>query len=160
PPAIDRSALRRFRTDCDPGRVPGSFARGAAFQENPRTGDARVAGTTAALAGVETADAGGEDRVLLAHALALSTGGVPLLYLGDEVGQFNDHDHRNRPAEADDSRWVGRPMRPAQAYAARRDPRTVAGRIHARLRRMIAVRQQTPELGGTTLLPFDVPHPA
>jgi len=157
---IDGFAHRRFLNDFYTARFPGSFARGAAFQENPRTGDARVAGTTAALAGVETADAGGEDRVLLAHALALSTGGVPLLYLGDEVGQFNDHDHRNRPAEADDSRWVGRPMRPAQAYAARRDPRTVAGRIHARLRRMIAVRQQTPELGGTTLLPFDVPHPA
>ena len=157
---IDGFSHRRFLNDFYTGRFPGSFARGAAFQENPRTGDARVAGTTAALAGVETADAGGEDRVLLAHAIALSTGGLPLLYLGDEVGQFNDHDHRNRPAEADDSRWVGRPMRPAQAYAARHDPRTVAGRIHARLRRMITVRKRTPELGGNALLPFDVPHPA
>ena len=157
---IDGGPHRRFLNDFYTGRAPGSFARGAAFQENPRTGDARVAGTTAALAGVETADAGGEDRVILAHAIALSTGGLPLLYLGDEVGQFNDHDHRNRPAEAEDSRWVGRPLRPVEAYTARSDPRTVAGRLHGRLRRMIAVRQQTPEFGGNALIPFHVPHPA
>lgn len=157
---IDGFTHRRFLNDFYTGRFPGSFARGAAFQENPRTGDARVTGTTAALAGVEKADAGGEDRVILAHAIALSTGGLPLLYLGDEVGQFNDHDHRNRPAEAGDSRFVGRPLRPVEAYAAREDPRTVAGRIHGRLRRLIAVRQQTPELAGTDLIPFDTPHEA
>jgi amylosucrase len=78
---IDGYAHRQFLNRFYTGRHDGTFARGVAFQENPTTGDARVTGTTASLAGIEAGDAGGEDRVVLAHALALSTGGIPLLYL-------------------------------------------------------------------------------
>ena len=91
---------RRFLNDFYVGRFPGTFARGVPFQENPKTGDARVTGTTASLAGVEAGDAGGVDRMLLAHAIAMSTGGVPLLYLGDEVAQLNDYSYADDPATA------------------------------------------------------------
>ncbi|MFT3886922.1 MAG: alpha-amylase family protein [Arachnia sp.] len=155
---IDGFTHRRFLNDFYVGRFPGGFARGAAFQENPKTGDARVTGTTASLAGIEAGDRGGEDRVVLAHAIAMSTGGMPLIYLGDEVAQLNDYYYRYRPAEADDSRWVNRPHRPEEAYAARHDDRTVAGRIFARLTRLLAVRRATPELGGNHLIPFHTPH--
>ncbi len=53
---IDGFGHRRFLTDFYIDRFPGSFARGMPFQENPRTGDARVSGTTASLAGVEAGD--------------------------------------------------------------------------------------------------------
>lgn len=155
---IDGYAHRRFLNDFYVGRHPGSFSRGVPFQENPRTGDARIAGTTASLAGVEQGDPGGVDRVLLAYGLALTTGGVPLLYLGDEVGQLNDPGYLQRPEEAEDSRWVHRPFRPAAAYAARHDPTTVPGQIYARLRRLIEVRRATPALAGGRLLPFWVPE--
>ncbi|PZP17719.1 MAG: amylosucrase [Brachybacterium faecium] len=155
---IDGFAHRRFLNDFYVGRHPGSFARGAAFQENPRTGDARVAGTTASLAGIEKADAGGEDRVVLAHALAMSTGGMPLLYLGDEVAQLNDYYYRNRPGEAGDSRWVNRPYRPSESYQVRRDERTVAGRVFTRLTHLLRVRRGTPEFAGNELIGFRVPH--
>ncbi len=146
---------RRFLNDLYVGRVEGSFSRGVPFQENPRTGDARITGTTASLAGIEAADAGGEDRVILAHALALSTGGIPLLYLGDEVAQLNDYSYRDDPAEAGDSRWVHRPHRPEQNYADRTDATTPAGRVFARLTRLIDVRRGTPELAGNELIAFD-----
>ncbi len=157
---IDGYGHRRFLNDFYRGRVEGSFSRGLAFQENPKTGDARVAGTTGSLAGIEAGDAGGEDRVVLAHALALSTGGVPLLYLGDEVAQLNDYGYRDDPAHAGDSRWVHRPGRPAVAYATRHDAGTVAGRVHARLTRLIGVRQGTPEFAGNALVPFHTPYAA
>src|SRR3954468_11072864 len=38
---------RRFLNDFYAGRFPGSFARGALFQENEATGDARISGSTA-----------------------------------------------------------------------------------------------------------------
>jgi len=155
---IDGSPHRRFLNDFYVGRAEGTFARGVPFQENPRTGDARVTGTTASLAGIEAGDAGGEDRVVLAHALALSTGGIPLLYLGDEVAQLNDYGYRDRPDEAGDSRWVHRPFRPAQAYADRADADTPAGRVFARLSRLIDVRRSTPEFAGNELIPFDAHH--
>lgn len=151
---------RRFLNDFYVGRYPGSFARGVPFQENPKTGDARVTGTTASLAGIEAGDAGGEDRVVLAHALAMSTGGIPLLYLGDEVAQLNDYSYADDPDTAGDSRWVHRPHRPAEAYAQRTDPTTVAGRVFRRLARLIEVRAATPELAGNQLIPFHAPHPA
>ncbi len=151
---------RRFLNDFYVGRAPGSFARGVPFQENPRTGDARVTGTTASLAGIEAGDAGGEDRVVLAHALALSTGGIPLLYLGDEVAQLNDYGYAGRPEEAGDSRWVHRPFRPEGAYAERTDATTPAGRVFSRLTRLIDVRRSTPEFAGNELVAFDARVPS
>ncbi|MCU0508530.1 MAG: alpha-amylase family protein, partial [Anaerolineae bacterium] len=46
---------RRFLNAFYTGKFPGSFARGLPFQENPRTGDARISGTCASLAGLEKA---------------------------------------------------------------------------------------------------------
>ena len=156
---IDGFDHRRFLNAFYVNRFPGSFARGVPFQENPRTGDARVAGTTASLAGVEAGDAHGVERVLLAHAIALSTGGIPLVYLGDEVAQLNDDSYLQDPALADDSRWVNRPPYPAEAYAQRHDPSTTPGAVYAGLTRLIRVRRATPELAGGRLVPFDAKHP-
>ncbi|GAA1464509.1 alpha-amylase family protein [Microbacterium thalassium] len=155
---IDGFAHRRFLNAFYVKGLQGSFARGVAFQENLKTGDARVTGTTASLAGVEAGDRGGEDRVVLAHAIALSTGGIPLLYLGDEVGQLNDHGYLDDPSEAGDSRWVNRPRRPTALYDQRHDGSTVAGRLYARLTTLITTRKATPEFGGNALIPFHVPH--
>lgn len=156
---IDGFEHRRFLNAFYVNRFPGSFARGVPFQENPRTGDARVAGTTASLAGVEAGDAHGVERVLLAHAIALSTGGIPLVYLGDEVAQLNDDSYLQDPALADDSRWVNRPRYPVEAYAQRHDPSTAPGAVYAGLTRLIRVRRATPELAGGRLVPFDAKHP-
>ncbi|ODT27464.1 MAG: amylosucrase [Microbacterium sp. SCN 70-27] len=149
-----RQFLNRFYT----GRFDGSFARGVAFQENPATGDARVTGTTASLAGIEAGDAGGEDRVLLAHALALSTGGIPLLYLGDEVAQLNDYSYADDPVCRGDSRWVHRGNSPRDRYAQRGNLDTAAGRVFRRLTKLIAVRQSAPELAGNDLIGFRTPY--
>ena len=90
---------RRFLNSFYVNRFPGSFARGVPFQDNPRTGDCRISGTTASLCGLEDGSAAAVDRILLAHSVAFSTGGIPLLYLGDEVGQLNDYGYaaRGRP---------------------------------------------------------------
>ena len=157
---IDGFWHRRFLNDFYVGRAPGTFARGVPFQENPKTGDARVTGTTASLAGIEIGDDGGEDRAVLAHAIQFSTGGIPLLYLGDEVAQLNDYSFLDKPDEANDSRWVHRPHRPAKAYDERTDAETPAGRVFARLMRLIEVRRATPEFAGNALLPFHVREPS
>lgn len=95
------------------------------------------------------------DRILLAHSLAMSTGGVPLVYLGDEVGQLNDPHWRQEPGHGDDARWVHRPRRREADHERRHDLFSVQGRIFGGIRGMIAVRRSTPEFEGTTLIPFD-----
>jgi amylosucrase len=156
---IDGFEHRRFLNAFFVNRFEGSFARGVPFQDNPRTGDCRISGTTASLAGLEAHDAGTIDRIVLAHSIVLSTGGVPLLYLGDEVGQLNDYGYLDLPGHAEDSRWVGRPAFPAGRYADRADPTTDAGAIYTRLHRLIEVRGYTPEFAGGRLVPFDPKNP-
>jgi amylosucrase len=98
-------------------------------------------------------------RILLAHSVAFSTGGVPLLYLGDEVGQLNDYQYALEDGHEADSRWVHRPRFPAEQYARRNTPGTPEGAVHSGLRRMIAVRAGTPELAGTQLIDFATNNP-
>ena len=69
------------------------------FQENPKTGDVRISGTCASLAGLEKAlreETPHEvelaiRRILLIHGVILTVGGIPLIYLGDEIGTLNDY---------------------------------------------------------------------
>ncbi len=148
---------RRFLNQFYTGRFPGSFARGLPFQENPRTGDARISGTGASLAGLEAALLDEGDpllvqlairRILLIHGIILSIGGIPLLYFGDEVGTLNDYSYSADPAKADDSRWVHRPRTDGTRLARRTDPMTPEGQIFSELRRLIIARQQHPVFGG------------
>jgi amylosucrase len=110
-------AHRAFLSDFYEGRFPGSFAKGALFQENPATGDKRISGSFASLAGLEAALAGGDavgvetavQRILLGHALIAGFGGIPLIYMGDEIALLNDWGYQDVPDHAHDSRWVHRP---------------------------------------------------
>ena len=146
---------RRFLNSFYVNRFPGSFARGVAFQDNPKTGDCRISGTTASLCGLEDGSPEAVRRVLLLHSIAISTGGIPLIYLGDEVGQLNDYSYAEEPGHEADSRWVHRPHYPAARYARRADPSTPEGAIFAGLKRMLDVRSATPELAGNPLIGFN-----
>ncbi|HET6269398.1 MAG TPA: amylosucrase [Arthrobacter sp.] len=145
---------RRFLNSFYVNRFPGSFARGVPFQDNPRTGDCRISGTTASLLGLEDGSSQAVARILLAHSVAFSTGGIPLLYLGDEVGQLNDYQYALEEGHGADSRWVHRPHFPAERYARRHRPSTPEGAVFAGLRKMVSVRASAPELAGTRLVEF------
>ncbi len=154
-----RQFLNKFYT----GRFSGGFARGLPFQENPKTGDCRISGTCASLAGLEKAlkeeTAVEVDlairRILLIHGILLTIGGIPLIYLGDEVGTLNDYTYRADPAKADDSRWVHRPRADWGALARRVDPATVEGRVYQGLRRLIELRQRHAVFSGGEMLVLD-----
>lgn len=146
---------RRFLNSFYVNRFPGSFAHGVPFQDNPRTGDCRISGTTASLCGLEDASAQALERILLAHSVVFSTGGIPLLYLGDEVGQLNDYQYAMEEGHEADSRWVHRPNYPGEQYEKRHDHTTPEGRIFGGLQRMISVRSATPEMAGTRLVDFN-----
>jgi amylosucrase len=150
----DGPTHRKFLNAFFVNRYPGSFARGIPFQDNPRTGDCRISGTTASLAGLESGEEGALERVLLAYSIAMSTGGIPLIYLGDEVGMLNDYTYSQDPSKSDDSRWVNRPQYPTARYEARHDTSTIPGRIYAGISRLILVRKNTSEFAGGQALGF------
>jgi amylosucrase len=114
-PHVSGPGHRRFLADFYAGKYPSSFARGGIFQENEETGDRRNSGTFASLAGLEAARTDAEismaiDRMLMGVALMASFGGLPLLYMGDEIGLVNDYDFGKIKEHAHDNRWMHRPM--------------------------------------------------
>ncbi|KAK5938937.1 hypothetical protein PMZ80_009129 [Knufia obscura] len=151
---------RKFLNAFFVNRHPGSFARGVPFQDNPRTGDCRISGTTASLAGLESGYDGALERILLSFSIAMSTGGIPLIYLGDEVGQLNDYSYLNDPSKMDDSRWVNRPFYPEANYAQRHDIDTVPGKVYAGIKHLINLRKSTDELSGGRAIGFFTGNPA
>ncbi len=159
-----RQFLNAFYT----GRFPGSFARGLPFQENPRTGDARISGSCASLAGLEEAVDEGDPaqvelatrRVLLLYSVVLSIGGIPLIYLGDEIGTLNDYSYRDDPAKEEDSRWVHRPHTDWAKVAQREDKESIEGRLYGRIHRLIEIRKANPAFadGGMEVVDTGNPH--
>jgi amylosucrase len=145
---------RGFLSEFYEGGYPGSFAKGALFQENPATGDKRISGTFASLTGLERALESGApeaidravDRILLGHALIASFGGIPLVYMGDEIALLNDYDYLKNPDHAHDSRWIHRPRMDWDRAAAALSGDTPEARVLAGVRTILARRAATPEL--------------
>jgi len=163
-PDHHRQFLNQFYT----GQFPGSFAKGVPFQQNPVTGDCRVAGMLASLAGVEQAQADGNAihlnhalaRIYLLNSIILSIGGLPLLYMGDELGLQNDYGYQDDPVKKDDSRWVNRVKLHAEQLLEAQSKTSLSGQIYQQLQQLISTRASLPETGaGTTkILHTENPH--
>ena len=147
----DAHLHRKFLSDFYAGEFPGTFARGARFQPDPRSGEARTSGSAASLAGLDHAIETGDElattlairRILLLHALAFAHGGMPLLYMGDELGLRNDAHWADDPAHAADNRWMHRPEMDWEAAERRHEPASVEGRIHAGIKQLAEHRRNT-----------------
>ena len=81
--------------------------------------------------------------MLLLYAVAFAYGGLPLIYMGDELGLLNDRAWESDPAHRDDNRWMHRPPMDWAAAERRHDEASVEGRIWAGLRRLVAARSAT-----------------
>ena len=152
---VDGYEHRRFLSDFYSGQYKTSFARGLVFQANPLTGDRRISGSAASLAGLEKAleesDEHGVDmaiaRIVLMYTLICGYGGVPLIYMGDELGLLNDMDYGSDPAHADDNRWAHRPfMDWALVERVAADEDLPAARLNRALRHVLQVRAATPQV--------------
>ena len=161
---LDGAAHRRFLTEFYSRRFPGSFARGEVFGHNRATGDARISGSAAALCGVESALAAGDQDQLTAalrrleslYAVAFSFGGIPLIYSGDELALGNDPRWDADPGHAHDNRWMHRPPMNWAAAARRADPGSVEGRAFAAMAGLARARRELLALrsgGHTQILP-------
>ncbi len=147
---------RAFLSAFYEGSFEGSFARGALFQENEATGDKRISGSFASLAGLEKAQDEGDptgielaiQRILLGHAVIAAFGGIPLIYMGDEIALTNDYGYLNDPDIAHDSRWVHRPRMDWVRAGDRHAAATPAGRVFRGVRDILARRRATKALHG------------
>lgn len=151
-----RQFLNRFFT----GRFAGSFGAGEPFQLNPSTGDCRICGTMASLAGLEQAEKAGNvewrfmavERMKMMYAVLFALPGIPLLYAGDEKAVLNDYSYRDDPLKKDDSRWVHRVAECKSGSSFRYSSQQ---EIADSLREIIAARKKEPLLGGQDVFFYD-----
>lgn len=90
-------------------------------------------------------------RILLIHGIILTAGGIPLIYLGDEIGTLNDYTYRDDPSHERDSRWVHRTRADWEKYAKRSDPSCIEGRVYQGVQRLIILRKENEAFSGSEL---------
>ncbi|NCA68616.1 MAG: alpha-amylase [Sphingobacteriia bacterium] len=162
-------AHRGFLVDWFTGKFEGSPARGRPFGVNLKTGDARIAGALASLAGLETALESADeeaiehiiDLILTLHAMILSFGGIPLLWYGDEIGTLNDFSFLDDRDKASDNRWIHRPRIDWSRAERRHTSATLERRLFEGLKRLIAVRKDTTafaDFNNRELIEVENPH--
>ena len=143
---------REFCANFYANEFPESFARGVHFQSNPATGDRRTSGSAASLVGIQAAietrnNAALEtaiDRLTCAYAMVFGFGGLPLLYMGDELGLLNDQTFLDNPTKKDDNRWI---HRPEMRWDLVDNPNEViSAKVFSAIANLIKVRKTLPAL--------------
>lgn len=145
---------RFFLSQWYSGRFPTSTARGLVFQENPATGDRRISGSAAALAGIDAARDGTDPaaldlavaRLLLGYTIVAGWGGIPVVWSGDETAARNDAAWADEAGHESDNRWVHRPRLDSDRAALRTLAGTVEARVFAGIAHLAAVRARLPHL--------------
>jgi len=164
-PALHRQFLLHYYTD----RSANSSAKGIAFGTNVKNGDARIAGSLASLAGLETALEHNDDdaitrsidTILLLHGLILAFGGIPLIYYGDAIGTLNDQAYLEDDYKKNDNRWIHRPAMDWSKSELRAEKGTTQQRIFSGLKKMIATRKEITAFAdhnNRELISLDNPH--
>ncbi len=160
---------RRFLVDYYTGNYGMSNAKGFAFGVNKKTGDARISGSLASLAGLETAIQSDNPEainsaiktIILLHNVILSFGGIPLLYYGDEVGTLNDDSYLSDIHKSNDNRWTHRPQLDWGKMDKRKESGTIQNRLFTALKKLIAIRKEIPafaDKNNRELQPTDNAH--
>ena len=97
-------------------------------------------------------------RIILLYGMTMCIGGLPLIYLGDEVGLCNDYTYTENPAKQYDSRWVHRPATNwelNEKIMAGKKPEYV---LFEQLRKLINIRKKTQVFGDNFVHLIDTGH--
>lgn len=161
--ALDEPGVqRRLRRISDVFTNGQGFAAGEAFQSGSGEQAHGINGTAASLAGLQRARTAAETEAALArlrllYGVAFASGGLPLIYMGDEIGQLNDDTYRDDPARRHEGRWLHRPVFDAAGALA---PGELARRLRASFDELRLARLALPALApgnAPAAWPVDLP---
>ncbi|EGF93269.1 alpha-amlyase [Asticcacaulis biprosthecium C19] len=129
----------------------GSYARGLAFQA-PEGFPASGCGMAASLCG-GLDDPQAMARLKLLYGITYALEGIPLLYMGDEVGLENFETFRDDPALRDELRWLHRPEMDWAAADQARKTSSPRADIFGYLQQLSALLMKLEILPGLTVKP-------
>ena len=157
---------RKFLKEYYSGEYAGSFAKGALFSSNPKTGDARISGSLASLCGLEKAMEGKDadaielaiQRILLMQAHSFFLGGLPMLFYGDEAGYTNDYSYLLDEGKSYDNRWMHRPVIDWEKNKQIDKADTIAHKVFTATKRLISIRKKLSMVADHSNLVWMTPH--
>ncbi len=146
---------RKYLKDYYSGDFYGSTARGALFGANPKNNDARISGSLASLCGLETALEHKNkkeiqvaiDKITLMQAQSFFSGGLPLIFYGDELGMINDYSYLEDPSKSYDNRWMHRPIINWAVAKKRKNKNSIEKVVFERHQKMIRIRRGSRSFG-------------
>lgn len=122
-----------------------SYPDGLKFQASDANAVHGTVGMSASLCGIKSQWAEQEsaaiDRLMLVYGLSFCFGGMPLIYMGDELGQNNDVAYQDDPAKSRDDRWLQRPYFDQDALMNIEDRALTSSVVFARLCQLLAHRR-------------------
>ncbi len=159
-------AHRQFIRDYYSGKYEGSPSRGGLFSFNAKTGDARISGSLASLAGLEKAIEENDSnqielsirKILMMQAFSFFIGGLPMLFYGDEIGYINDTAYLSEPGKSYDNRWMHRPMIDWKKNTLKDKKGTIENQIFAGTKKLLSIRKKLPAVADYSNLTWITPH--
>jgi amylosucrase len=140
---------RKFMKNYYSGQFQGSTAKGALFGVNPKTQDARISGSLAALCGLEYGlehkfrDVIDQSiqKMLMMQAHSMLLGGIPVIFYGDECAYTNDYSYLQDSGKSYDNRWMHRPVIDWKKNDLRKKKNTIENTIFSGTQKIIKIRK-------------------
>lgn len=147
---ISEVSHKKYLNEFFTGKYPNSFARGELYNADPKSGDARLCGTTASLCGIEKAiyEQNSENLEkaisldIMLHAYMLIQSGIPVIYSGDEIGQKNDYSYHDNAKRCEDSRYLHRGKFQWNLASKRIEKESVEEKIFSGIKNIEEIRKQ------------------
>lgn len=136
PKALQRRAALQLA-----GQALDSFSDGRVFQEFD--GVPSINGMAASLAGREQ-DHATRQRLRLLYGVTFALGGLPVIYMGDELALENDLSYEADPARSGEGRWIQRPSMDWRRAAEGAASGSLAGLVRDDLARLARTRAENP----------------
>lgn len=157
---------RQFIKDYYSGKYEGSPSRGGLFSFNAKTGDARISGSLASLAGLEKAIEENDNqqielslhKILMMQAFSFFIGGLPMLFYGDEIGYINDTAYLSEPGKSYDNRWMHRPMIDWKKNKLKDEKGTIENQIFLGTKKLLNIRKKLSAIADYSNLTWITPH--
>lgn len=147
---IEEVAHKKYLNDFFTGKYPNSFSCGELYNDDESLGDARLCGTTASLCGIEYYDKQKDkdgiqsaiDLDLMLHGFLLSLSGIPVIYSGDEIAQYNDWEYKNDKYKQADSRYIHRGAFNWRKAGRRKIDNAIQAKVYQGISKMEKIRLQ------------------
>ncbi len=145
---------RQFLKNYYSGRYQGSSAKGTLFSSNPKTGDARISGSLASLCGLELAIINKDKKaigisikkIIVMQAMSFFSGGLPMLFYGDEAGYTNDYSYLSDAGKSYDNRWMHRPVIDWKKNELVDQTGTIEEQIFSATQKLLQIREKLPAI--------------